>query len=134
VPMSVRQEDGGGKPASYFLLNVPGELYQRLQDRTGQLEIGFALTLFRSEGEHSIPALNGTARLPGLGNCRTRLNSSETSVRLGCVALENPSRCLVFRLMHLPGQLSNPPQFQCQGDYTPYFNQLLLSPLETRSF
>jgi hypothetical protein len=132
--VSVRQETGVGKPAAYLQVNVPDDLYQRLQDQLGQLEIDLSLTLFRSAGSHAIPALNGRARFPELGGCVTRINAAETAVRVGCVPLEEMPACAGLRLEHIPSGQVNPPQFQCQaGSYAPYFDALLVTPPPTRN-
>jgi hypothetical protein len=118
----LRQETNGAKQVAYLLLIIPGDLYRRIEDRPSQLDIGLALTLFRSGGELHIQALNGKARFPDWGNCMTKLNSAETAVRLGCVPLEKAPSCFALRLKNFRDGVSNPPLFQCQGDYTPYFD------------
>jgi hypothetical protein len=131
--ISVRQENSGGKPATYLELYVPGDLYQRIQNQSVALEIDLSLTLFQSEGVHTISALNGNARIPGMGGCVTKVNAAETAVRLGCAPLESAPSCLGLRLQHIPSGRANPAQFQCQGNYVPYHDALLVAPFSPRS-
>ena len=131
--ISVRQETGGRSLATHLELYVPGDLYQRIQDQPGQLEIDLSLTLFRTVGVHTIPALNGNARFPELGECMAKMNAAETAVRIGCVPLEEAPSCFGLRLQHVPSGRTNPPEFRCQGDYVPYFDELFLMPPPSRS-
>jgi hypothetical protein len=122
----------GGQPAAYLQMEVPSDLYQRIPDLPEALELDLSLTLLRSAGPHTIPALNGRARFPDLGRCATWLNAAETNVRVGCVPLEETPAYAGLRLEHIPsGQASL--QFQCQaGSYAPYFDALLVTPPPTR--
>lgn len=123
----------GEKTANYLLVNVPGDLYRRFRDQSGPLEIDLSLTLFRSTGVRTIPALNGSGRFPDLGNCITRLNAAESAIRVGCQPLEFAPSCFELRLQHVPSGRVNPPMFQCQGDYTPYFDAFWAAPFSARN-
>ena len=131
--ISVRQESSGERPSTHLEVFVNGDIYQRLQDQPGQLEIDLWLTLFRGTGAHTIPALGGSASFPDFGKCVTKVNEAETAVRLGCVPLEEAPSCFWGRLQHIPSGRSNPLQFDCAGDYAPYFDELLVMPPRPRS-
>jgi hypothetical protein len=126
--LSIRKETGEEGPPTHLEVFVPEDVFQRLQDQPGQLEINLWLTLFRGTGLHTIPALGGRASIPDFGKCLTKVNASETGVRLGCVPLKEAPSCFWGRLQHVPSGRSNPPQFQCNGDYSPYFDELLVMP------
>lgn len=123
----------GEEPAAYLLVNVPGDLYQRIQDQSGPLEIDLSLTLFRSMGVRTLPALNGSAHFPDLGSCMTRLNAAQSAIRVGCMPLEFVPSCLELRLQHVPSGRVNPPMFQCQGDYAPFFDALFVGAPPSRT-
>jgi hypothetical protein len=128
----LRQEASGGTPAAaHLVVNIPADRYQGMQDQPGEVEIRLSLTLFRSAGLHTIPALNGRLHAPDLGSCFTKMNNAETAIRLGCVPLEDRPSCATARLEHIPSGRSNPPQFQCQGSYAPFYDTLFVEPAAT---
>ena len=127
------RKTGEERPPTHLEVFVPEDVYQHLQDQPGQLEIDLWLTLFRGTGVHTIPALGGRASIPDFGQCVTKVNEAETGVRLGCVPLEEAPSCFWGRLQHIPSGPSNPPQFDCAGDYAPYFDELLVMPPRSRS-
>jgi hypothetical protein len=131
--ISIREGTDGETPFRHLQVYIPGDLYGSIQDQPGQLEIDLSLTLFRSAGVHTLPALNGRAHFAELGNCVTKINAAETDVRLGCVPLEKSPACFGLRLEHIPSGRTNPSQFQCQGNYVPYFEDLLVMPPPLRN-
>jgi hypothetical protein len=132
--ISVRQGTKGEVPATHLEVFVRGDIYRRIENQPGQLEIGLWLTLFRGTGARTLPALGGTAGIPDLGNCRTKINDTETGIRLGCVPLQEAPSCYWGRLQNIPNGNSNPASFECEGDYAPYFDELLILPPRARSF
>jgi len=119
--LRVRRGPGDDRPFSHLVINIAADLYQRIKDDPQPLRAKLYLTLFRPAGSYTIPALNGRIHAPDLGDCATKLNSAETSVRLGCVPLAEEPSCLTVQL-RVPNGPSNPELFPCEGDYAPFFD------------
>jgi hypothetical protein len=129
----VRQETADQKPAAHLPVLIPANVFQQMKDQPGDFKIDLSLTLFRSDGAHTIPALNGNVHFPDLGTCVTKINAAETAVRLACAPLEDPPSCFRMYLQHVPTGHSNYPFFQCVGNYAPFFDSVFVTPPPQRN-
>lgn len=117
-----------GQPASQVrtiseILHVRGESYSRLKDTPLTIELDYSATLLDLSSTSTIPAVNGDARIFGLGHCETRLNDSRTEVELRCLNIGNTSQCTTVMLQDPATGLHNPPLHGCRDDYAPYFGR-----------
>ncbi|HEY4365399.1 MAG TPA: hypothetical protein VGN17_30845 [Bryobacteraceae bacterium] len=122
-----RRRTGDDRPLSYLIANLSADLYQRIKDESQPVHLKLYLTLFRPAGSSTVPAINGRLHTPDLGDCATKMNSAETAIRLGCVPLAERPSCFGVQL-RVPNGPANPEQFQCQGDYAPFFDAVLITP------
>jgi hypothetical protein len=98
---------------------LPGAVYARLADRQVRLAIDYSLTLFGPAGTYSLPSRSARQPLPGLGLCRTGIDSEGDDVSIGCLSTTRQPSCLTVYL-ELPGTaLKNPESHYCNPNYTP---------------
>ena len=77
----------------------------------------YSLTLFGLAKSYSLPALNGSERMPGLGWCQTQTNEAETAVELHCMQLSRAPICATLFLENASTGVQNPPRSICSSNY-----------------
>src|SRR5579859_2066663 len=122
-PLTIRPDEMSAvKGPVYHAIHVPPALYEQWKDKAVRLEIEYFATVFEQGRTMTIAAVNGDVREPGVGWCKTQLNSAQTSVRLRCLQPgKGPSCGLVYLEVSTSG-LKNPVANVCQPDYTPFFS------------
>jgi hypothetical protein len=126
----MREELGSSRSTFYEKIVFPGLVYREVKDRATQMQIEFSLTLFGLTHSYSVPALNGSERMPGWGWCETQLNEAGTAVELHCLQQGKGPICgAVFLENSITGE-RNPPRSMCRSDYAPYLDRPLPDSLE----
>jgi hypothetical protein len=116
---NVRREDSGDSTdLVYPQLEIPPALFQRIKGQPVRLEIDHWLTLVRLAFSYPIPALAAKQQIPGLGQCRTKVNDGETAVTLSCMQAGDFPTCVAVFLEHSPTGARNPDRFSCRS-YSP---------------
>ena len=100
------------------ILFVPDALYSRLHDQPVQIELHYALTLLRLEAERTMPALNGKARIPEFGSCRTNYYASSSIVDFECQQAAMTPPCM-SALIADPRNGPYNKLTMCAGSYSP---------------
>ena len=109
-----------GSQETHQGIRVRGPIFQRFKDRPVKLEIEYSLTLLHLAESHAMPALNGSARFPGLARCETKMNDAGTAMNLRCMQPAKVPSCATFFLEHTPSGRRNPARFGCPADYAPF--------------
>ena len=111
-----RSANPSGKPA-YQQAELPASLYAGASEKTVSIRADYSLTLFALAKSYSVPALNRSERMPGLGWCQTQINEAETAVELHCMQLRRAPICATVFLENFSTGAQNPPRAICRGDY-----------------
>jgi hypothetical protein len=98
---------------SYQLMTLPPDVYDRVKDRPVRMEMDYSLTLMKAGAAPTMPALQGSAFVPDVGRCATRMTPDYPQFALGCLA---PGKAPCF-IWFLAGHENNP----CRPDYAPWF-------------
>ena len=105
-----------GKPA-YQQVELPTSFYAGASEKAVSIRADYSLTLFGLAKSYSVPALNGSERMPGLGWCQTQVNEAETAVEMHCMQLGRGPICATIFLENASTGAQNPPRAICRGDY-----------------
>jgi hypothetical protein len=122
----------GASQLIYYPLQVQPGVFQRIKDKPLKLEPDYSLSLLEPSASAYIPALNGDARVPGLGWCETGVNEAGTGVEIHCSRPGNGPTCGTAVLENASTGKSNPEGSQCNPDYTPYFGRYVPDTAVTR--
>jgi len=123
---SVWSEDSaiaGDRPD--YPLYVGAAAFGRFRDQTLRLDIESSLTLLRLNDTRAIEALDGQQTIAELGRCQSNVNRSGTAVHVDCLQAGTTPPCTTFTLEHAANGTRNPPVVRCEGDYDPFFMQIL---------
>jgi len=119
--LEVRQSASSDTAADvYQRIFVPAAVYAKLSNEPVSLQIDYSMTLLRTKGELSIPAVGGHAKLGNLGWCATRIDGEGDDVQLHCMDTRRGPSCFTAILEHRPSGLRNPEAHVCYPDYTPF--------------
>jgi hypothetical protein len=113
-----REGSGASTDLVYPQLEIPPALYQRIKGQPVRLEVDHWLTFVRLASSYALSALNGKQQMPGLGQCRTKVNDGETAITLTCLQAGDFPTCVALFLDHEPTGLRNPNLFSCRS-YSP---------------
>jgi hypothetical protein len=126
-----REGSGASMDLVYPQLEIPAVLYQRIKGQPVRLEVDHWLTLVRLASSNALPALAGKQQIPGLGQCRTRVNDGETAVTLNCTQAGDFPTCVAVFLEHGPTGARNPDRFNCRTYSPSVVNALIPVSLST---
>jgi hypothetical protein len=98
---------------------LPAVVYSRLADRQVRLAIDYSLTLFRSAGTYSVPAVGARESLPGLGRCATAIDAEGDDIVIGCISTALQPSCFTGFLEQPATGLHNPEAHFCIPRYAP---------------
>ncbi len=101
----------------YQEVEVPMPVYSGLRDKPAAVRANYSLTLFRLANSYSLPALNGSERMPELGWCETQVNEAETAVELRCIQLSKAPICGTIFLENVSTGARNPLHSICSSAY-----------------
>ncbi len=99
---------------------IPEEIYAAVRSESMQIEIEYSFTLLGVNAMSVLPAVGGTASMPGPITCSTRIETIRTAAQIGCLTPKTPPSCLDAYLEHVPSGARNPVLQQCNPDYAPY--------------
>jgi len=108
-----------------YPLYVGAAAFARYRDQVSRLEIEYSLTLLRLSDTRAMQAIDGQLAMPELGRCQTNVNRSGTAVHVDCLQAGTTPPCMTFTLENAASGGRNPPVVHCEGDYDPFFMQLL---------
>ncbi len=117
----------GPKPIEapvYQQIAVPAPVYLGAKNQIVQVRLDYSLTLFGLARSYSVPALDGTERMPAWGLCKTRMNEAGTAVELRCVEPGKGPICGTVILENVSTGARNPPRSSCRSDYGPFSDEL----------
>lgn len=110
---------GSASVEAYQQIFLPAAVYGRLRGKVLTMSIEEFLTLYRPDPAVSLPAIDGRARLAGLGLCRTAVDGDGDEVRLRCLEAGRTPACFTAFLDDAPHGLRNPETRVCEPDYAP---------------
>jgi hypothetical protein len=117
----------GPKPLEapvYQKIAVPMRVYLSAKDQLVQVRVDYSLTLFGLAKSYSLPALDGSERMPSWGWCKTRMNEAGTAVALHCMDPGKEPICGTAFLENASTGAQNPPRSSCRSDYGPFRDQV----------
>jgi hypothetical protein len=114
-----REGSGSPKQTVYPPIGIPAAVYNRIKDDTVRLEFDYSLTLVQVTSSGFLSAIGGNQQVPGVGSCRTDINSADTAIEFSCVVAGKVPTCVHFFLEHVATGARNPDQFTC-GSYFPF--------------
>jgi hypothetical protein len=100
-------------------LRLPANTYARWSNELVDIELEYWFTLFQPSASYAIPAKAGTARLPGIGWCATKVDETGTRVLFQCLQPGERPSCLSLVLEHAPTGHRNEEVSLCAPDYSP---------------
>jgi hypothetical protein len=113
-------DDSRAHPAErdlYQEVQVPMSFYAGVKERPVTVRTDYSLTLFGLASSYSLPALNGSERMPGLGWCQTEIDEAESAVELHCMQLRKAPVCVTIFLENGSTGAQNPPRAICNSNY-----------------
>jgi len=102
----------------------PMRIYLSAKDQLVQVRVDYSLTLFGLARSYSLPALDGSERMPSLGWCKTKMNEAGTAVELHCMQPGKGPICGNVFLENASTGAQNPPRSSCRSDYGPFRDQV----------
>lgn len=112
-----RNETSSPGQSAYQEVELPTSLYASVTEAMVAVRADYSLTLFGLANSYSLPALNGSERMPELGWCKTQINESETAVELRCMQLSKAPICATLFLENISTGHQNPPRSICSSSY-----------------
>jgi len=110
----------GGEVRIHQRIVFPERVYEPLRTQSVRMEIEYSLTLFQIEATNTISALNGSARLSGLGWCKTKIDDDGDDIELGCIKPGGVPTCFGVTLENPVSGKRNRETHHCDPDYKPY--------------
>jgi hypothetical protein len=108
----------------YQKFAVPTPVYVSAKDQLVQVRVDYSLTLFGLARSYSLPALDGAARMPAWGWCKTKMNEAGTAVELRCMEPGKGPICGNVFLENASTGAQNPRRASCRSDYGPFRDQV----------
>jgi len=108
----------------HYLIFIPKDIYNRLEDRPVGLEIDHSLTLLQANPAQAIPAAGGDRWIEDVGRCATRISAGGGQVELGCLTPGNPP-CVTLSLEYNGTVQGAVQESGCGSDYAPYFGRVI---------
>ena len=104
----------------YYLVTIPGAVFNRLREQNVRLELDFSLTLLRVAESHAMPATGDWTNVPGFGRCESEIGKTGIAVNVRCLMLPATPPCAIFTLEYVPTGARNADVPICHGQYTPF--------------
>jgi hypothetical protein len=117
----LRQDGASGAPLhGYQAILLPVSLLRKMSGRDLALEIDYSLSLLRRHATMSLPALDASQHLGGIGWCNTGIDDDGDEVQIGCIAQPGQMPgCLSATLDNPESSARDTTAFICQPNYAP---------------
>jgi hypothetical protein len=108
------------EPPVYQQIVIPMSTYRGAREQVLQARIDYSLTLFGLARTYSLSALDGDARMPDWGWCKTKMNEVGTAVEVRCMEPGKGPTCGSFFLENASSGAQNPTRSACLSEYRPF--------------
>jgi hypothetical protein len=110
----------GDTVGNHQFVILPRKVYESVRSQPVRLELDYWFSLSRLEDSDTIPALNGTRQISGLGQCKTKLDDDGDEVMVACVRTSYlPTACDTAALENPVTGKQNPLSSHCSTDWLP---------------